>query len=165
MSYNRHFGSKQSVFGEDTKGHDVKAYGDTTGKYVQWDASDDALNVYGKLNQVYQHIVPMESASSATNMVNYGVSTITSTSGGGAVFPLAAPVAGVKKTIIRLEGAATARTIYIKASTSGITFDGTNNICVMTLAGSLNLVGVSATRWYVESVYPSTTATSFANST
>ena len=37
--YGRNFGYKQSNFGSNTNGHDVKAYGDTTGKYAMWDAS------------------------------------------------------------------------------------------------------------------------------
>lgn len=51
MPYNRHFGNKQSIFGEDTKGHDVKAFGDTTGKYFMWDASANAFILVGNLNQ------------------------------------------------------------------------------------------------------------------
>jgi hypothetical protein len=47
MSYNRHFGSKFSHFGEDTKGHDVKAFGDTTGKYFLWDASENLWRING----------------------------------------------------------------------------------------------------------------------
>jgi len=45
--YGRSFGYKQSTFGSDTAGHDVKAYGDTTGKYAEWDASADQFNVVG----------------------------------------------------------------------------------------------------------------------
>lgn len=37
--YGRNFGYKKSYFGSDTKGHDLKAFGDTTGKYFMWDAS------------------------------------------------------------------------------------------------------------------------------
>ena len=50
MAYNRHFGWKYSHFGEDTKGHDVKAYGDTTGKYFFWDASANKFYLVGDLN-------------------------------------------------------------------------------------------------------------------
>jgi len=50
VGYGRHFGYKQSHFGEDTKGHDLKAFGDTTGKYVFWDASADTLYVVGALS-------------------------------------------------------------------------------------------------------------------
>lgn len=46
----RHFGSGYSHFGEDTFGHDLKAFGATTGKYVFWDASADTLYVVGTLS-------------------------------------------------------------------------------------------------------------------
>jgi hypothetical protein len=46
-AYGRHFGNKKSHFGADTKGHDVKAFGDTTSKYFFWDASADTLYVAG----------------------------------------------------------------------------------------------------------------------
>jgi hypothetical protein len=49
MAYNRHFGNKYSHFGEDAKGHDIKAFGDTTGKYFMWDASADKAIVSGIL--------------------------------------------------------------------------------------------------------------------
>lgn len=45
--YRRGFGYKKSHFGSDTKGHDVKAFGDTTGKYFMWDASDSLFRVNG----------------------------------------------------------------------------------------------------------------------
>ena len=51
MANNHHFGYKHSYFGEDTKGHDVKAFGDTTGKYFEWDASADQFNVVGTMAQ------------------------------------------------------------------------------------------------------------------
>lgn len=49
MAHNRHFGSKYSHFGENGKGHDVKAYGNTTGKYFEWDASANKLTVSGEV--------------------------------------------------------------------------------------------------------------------
>src|SRR3972149_181519 len=45
--YARHFGYKYSHFGEDTKGHDVKAFGDTTGKYFLWDADINTFTIRG----------------------------------------------------------------------------------------------------------------------
>lgn len=50
MAYNRHFGWKYSHFGEDTKGHDVKGFGDTTGKYFMWDASANKFILVGDLS-------------------------------------------------------------------------------------------------------------------
>lgn len=52
MARNRHFGYGHSTFGEDGKGHDLKAYGDTAGKYVIWDASTDTLTVTGAVNAI-----------------------------------------------------------------------------------------------------------------
>lgn len=48
--YGRNFGLKKSYFGQDTFGHDVKAFGDTTGKYMEWDASADKFTVAGTIN-------------------------------------------------------------------------------------------------------------------
>lgn len=45
--YNRGFGYKYSYFGSDTYGHDIKAFGDTTGKYFEWDASANKLTLVG----------------------------------------------------------------------------------------------------------------------
>lgn len=50
MAHNRHFGYKASHFGEDTYGHDLKAFGDTTGKYIFWDASADTFYISGTLD-------------------------------------------------------------------------------------------------------------------
>jgi len=47
--HGRFFKFMKSYFGQDTYGHDVKAFGDTTGKYVEWDASDDTLDVAGNV--------------------------------------------------------------------------------------------------------------------
>ncbi|MFA6645332.1 MAG: hypothetical protein WCS76_03100, partial [Bacilli bacterium] len=49
-AYGRHFGNKLSHFGANTKGHDVKAFGDTTGKYYFWDASADTFYIVGNLS-------------------------------------------------------------------------------------------------------------------
>jgi len=48
--HGRNFGMKASHFGKDTFGHDVKAFGDTTGKYVMWDASANTFYVVGTLS-------------------------------------------------------------------------------------------------------------------
>lgn len=45
--YKRNFGYKFSHFGSNTNGHDLKAFGDTTGKYFMWDASADTLIAVG----------------------------------------------------------------------------------------------------------------------
>ncbi len=51
MARLRHFGSGYSHFGEDTTGHDVKAFGDTTGKYFMWDASANQFILVGTMAQ------------------------------------------------------------------------------------------------------------------
>lgn len=51
MPYNRHFGYKYSRFGEDTKGHEVKAFGNTTGKYFKWDPATNTFSVIGDIAQ------------------------------------------------------------------------------------------------------------------
>ena len=55
-SYGRRFQLKRSYFGANTKGHDVKAFGDTTGKYVEWDASANTLTVSGDLEVTAQFL-------------------------------------------------------------------------------------------------------------
>ena len=50
MARNRHQPYGQEILGEDTKGVDWKIFGDTTGKYVFWDASTDTLYVVGTLS-------------------------------------------------------------------------------------------------------------------
>lgn len=48
--FGRKFEYKYSHFGTNTNGHDVKAFGDTSGKYFMWDASADTLYVVGTLS-------------------------------------------------------------------------------------------------------------------
>ena len=50
MASNRHFGAGYSHFGEDAKGHDLKVFGNTTNKYMFWDASADTLHIKGTLD-------------------------------------------------------------------------------------------------------------------
>lgn len=47
--YKRDEAHKSNTYGQDTKGFDFKYFGDTTGKFVQWDASANTLNVVGTL--------------------------------------------------------------------------------------------------------------------
>lgn len=47
--HGRSFGYKTNIFGSDAHGADVKAFGDTTGKYVEWDSSADTFNVVGTI--------------------------------------------------------------------------------------------------------------------
>lgn len=71
MAYNRHFGAKYSHFGEDTKGHDVKAFGDTTSKYFFWDASDNTLYVAGTIvSGATDHLLLNTQASDGNVRIN-----------------------------------------------------------------------------------------------
>lgn len=45
--YGRKFGYKSSQFGSNTNGHDIKAYGNTTGKYFEWKASTNKVTISG----------------------------------------------------------------------------------------------------------------------
>jgi hypothetical protein len=45
----RNFGYKKSYFGSDAKGHDVKAFGNTTGKYIYWNRATNKLEIQGDL--------------------------------------------------------------------------------------------------------------------
>lgn len=76
--HGRHFGLKQSHFGADTKGHDVKAFGDTTGKYFFWDASEDTFSISGKMAATYASA----STSGSTSVESMVVSTTLSGAGG-----------------------------------------------------------------------------------
>ncbi len=90
--YRRSFGYKKSYFGSDTCGHDVKAFGDTTGKYFWWDASEDTFSVSGKMALDYASASTSGSASVESMVVS---TTLTGTGGvgGRARFALAANAA------------------------------------------------------------------------
>ena len=49
--HGRNLGYKKSYFGQDTFGHDVKAFGTTTGKYFEWDESADTFTISGTFAQ------------------------------------------------------------------------------------------------------------------
>jgi hypothetical protein len=53
----RHFQPEYSHFGEDDYGHEVKAFGDTTGKYFMWDASADQFILVGAMAQTGNQVV------------------------------------------------------------------------------------------------------------
>ena len=47
MAHNRHFGYKYSHFGEEGKGHDLKAFGNAPGKNFEWDADTGKFGING----------------------------------------------------------------------------------------------------------------------
>lgn len=55
-NYGRKFGYKVSEFGSDTKGHDLKVYGNTTLKYIRWNPSTNAFKVSGVLDITGQNL-------------------------------------------------------------------------------------------------------------
>ena len=91
----------------------------------------------------------------ASGNPNYGISTITSAQLAGGTYPLTAPVAGVYKTITALIASTVAR--IVQAGT-GATFDGTNNQLTSTAIQTVELVGVSTTRWAIISNVAAATA-------
>jgi hypothetical protein len=54
--YGRNFGLKFSKFGKDTCGHLIKAFGDITGKYFQWDPATNTATVSGDLEVTGQNV-------------------------------------------------------------------------------------------------------------
>jgi hypothetical protein len=46
----RYFGYKRSVFGKNGNGHQIIAFGDTVGKYLQWDNTNNVLNIVGDIS-------------------------------------------------------------------------------------------------------------------
>jgi hypothetical protein len=47
--YGRKFGYKESEFGSDSNGHSVTAYGNSTGKSIQWDAATGRFYINGDM--------------------------------------------------------------------------------------------------------------------
>lgn len=96
-------------------------------------------------------------ATSTNFLQNAGLSVLV-TSSGTPVFTLEAPVQGIEKTI----AISTQSSGAIIASTAA-TFDGTNPVIkfmstVGTLAGvSLNLIGLSTSRWAIRGMFPPST--------
>ena len=95
MAHNRSFGSKHVTLGEDTKGMDLTAYGDTTGKKLFWDASADQLNIVGTLamtgaptitgNTTMTGTLGITAAASASTQPLTVTATSASTSGSSSV--------------------------------------------------------------------------------
>lgn len=81
-------------------------------------------------------------------ITNTGITTISSTSG-VKNYTLAAPVAGIHKTVVCTAGSSTNTSVVLCAA--GVTLDGTNTKATFNAASDfLDLVGLSATRWLVK---------------
>lgn len=92
-------------------------------------------------------------ASTGTTIANSGITTLASTAGNNLTFQLAAPVSGIRKTIVAT-GASTGTVV----SSTGVgativsTATGTSTKATFVAPGQgLVLVGLSATQWGVES--------------
>lgn len=79
--YGRNFGMKSSNFGSDGKGHNVKAYGNTSGKYVEWDETNNKLNVSGSIELI----------SDTERVTKIAKVALSADSSGGGVFSWANP--------------------------------------------------------------------------
>jgi hypothetical protein len=158
LAHNRHFGYKKSAFGEDGYGHEVIVYGDSSGSYLRWSSTANQLEVVGAIS--VSGVVTAsggltlatETGSSASlSLSNHGLSVIGATSGGEREHALAAPIAGVVKTIFCADLASTgtdtaavwtgSTQIFFGSSDNKITFDDNNT--------SALLVGIDATKWGV----------------
>ncbi len=89
----------------------------------------------------------------ATNVLNYGVTTLVNTTDDSAFFVIDLPVQGIRKTVI-VDMESTGLVTLISPTTL-ITFLGsTGNAVVFTTGAtpkSVELVGISATQWAVSS--------------
>jgi hypothetical protein len=66
QDYGRKFGLKYSHFGQDTKGHDLKVFGDTTANYIFWDASANTFTVAGTFTHSGSYTYTLTAAQKIT---------------------------------------------------------------------------------------------------
>lgn len=93
----------------------------------------------------------LTAASTATPIVNYGVTTITHSSAGDKAYELSLPTAGIEKHIF-VRSASTAVITIRSASTAVVFFPTTSNLITCTSGAkvSLQLIGLSATQWAIQ---------------
>ncbi len=91
----------------------------------------------------------------ASGNPNFGIMQLSSAHLAGGTFPLTPPVAGVFKTIVATIASTATR---IVGAGTGATFDGVNNQMTSTAIQTLELVGVSTTRWAIVSNVAAATA-------
>lgn len=70
----RKFGYKESEFGSNTNGHKVKAYGNTTGKYYEWDPITNTLKISGKVTAT-EAITASLTGNVTGNVTGYALKT------------------------------------------------------------------------------------------
>lgn len=108
-------------------------------------------NVTGNITNTLTAVTGSTTATRAggTAVVNSGLATIGSTDG-QKNYTLAAPTAGVNKTLVCTAGSSANTSVVLCAS--GVTFDGTNTQATFNAANEvLDLVGLSATQWAIKS--------------
>lgn len=132
-----------------------------TGFVQRYKGKIEAQRIDVGLDGLRQYVLNSSAATAAavpTVLQNAGLSNIL-TSSGTAVFTLEAPVAGIEKQITL----STLSSGAIIASTSA-TFDGTNPVIKFlstvgtNAGGTLDLIGLSTSRWAIRGMFPPSTA-------
>ena len=99
--------------------------------------------------------------TTATNLANTGVSVLGNTTTATQAYLLADPVAGRRKMIVNASLSTLSKTVTVGSTASGyssLTRIGTSDT-IMTFTGanaSIELVGVSATKWQIAGMYGTT---------
>ena len=98
-------------------------------------------------------LVSVETGSTAANLVNYGLSVLAGSSTGAPnTYTLAAPTAGIEKSIY-CAVASSSDTVTVYSGSSVCYFGvGTNTKAVFGSPGLIQLMGVSTSRWAIASL-------------
>jgi hypothetical protein len=98
-------------------------------------------------------VVPVQAltgSSTATQITNFGLTTITHTSTADKSFKLARPIAGAQKTIAVRNGGST-QNIFVRSASTAVTFFPTTSN-LLDFAGAnpfITLVGISTSQWAI----------------
>jgi hypothetical protein len=141
----RHFGQGYSYFGESggSAGEDVIFYGDTSGKYLMWDASADTLTLMGTLAWTGDATVTGAVTVSGLSSLNGGIAVVTNkftVSTAGATLIKSTLGVGTNATEFTVSAAG----VVAIASTLGVTGDftvGATKFVVTATTGSLATKG------------------------
>lgn len=119
-------------------------------------------------SRLVEHVQSLAGTDTGTNVTNYGLTYITveSSANGTAAatlpFKLAAPIAGVTKTII-VDNNST-KIIQVRTLTSAATFYGSTKNALQWSTGSteppaaIELIGLSTSQWALKTYVPASTA-------
>ncbi len=107
---------------------------------------------------ITQPVQTLGSSQVATNVTNFGLTTITATTT-GPTYTVAAPVAGVTK-IIACTANTSSGTAVINSNSTGVSFttSGDNEITMNSIKDRVILVAASTTSWIISSMMGSTDA-------